>query len=50
MKEKISISVDEKTLNIVDENILRRKFRNRSHAFEYALIKVLEEIKDGKKN
>lgn len=48
MKEKISISVDGKTLDIVDKSVLRRKFRNRSHAFEYALIKILEEFKDEK--
>ena len=47
MKEKISISVDEETLDIVDKSVLKRKFRNRSHAFEYALIKILEEIEDG---
>ena len=47
MKEKISISVDGETLDIVDENILKRRFRNRSHAFEYALIKILEEMKNG---
>jgi metal-responsive CopG/Arc/MetJ family transcriptional regulator len=44
MKEKISISVDEETLDNLDANILKRKFRNRSHAFEYALIKILEEF------
>ena len=48
MKEKISISVDGKTLDILDESVLKRRFRNRSHAFEYALIKILEELKDGK--
>lgn len=47
MKEKISISVDGKTLDILDRSVLKRRFRNRSHAFEYALIKILEELKDG---
>lgn len=42
MKNKISISVDEETLNKIDETIMKKKFRNRSHAFEYALTKVLE--------
>ena len=48
MKEKISISVDGETLDIVDKIVLKRKFRNRSHAFEYALIKILEELEDEK--
>ncbi|VVB79299.1 Putative nickel-responsive regulator [uncultured archaeon] len=42
MKNKISISVDEETLDKIDETILKKRFRNRSHAFEYALTKVLE--------
>ncbi|MDD5193230.1 MAG: ribbon-helix-helix domain-containing protein [Candidatus Nanoarchaeia archaeon] len=43
MKNKICISVDEETLAKIDENILNQKFRNRSHAFEYALTKLFEE-------
>lgn len=43
MKNKICISVDCETLEKIDENILKRKFRNRSHAFEYALNKLFEE-------
>jgi hypothetical protein len=37
MKYKISISVDEKTIVKIREGIRKGKFRNRSHAFEYAL-------------
>lgn len=43
MRNKISISVDEETLDKVNESILKKRFRNRSHAFEYSLIKVLSE-------
>lgn len=43
MKTKISISVDEETLAKIDESILKRKFRNRSHAFEFALNEILKE-------
>ncbi|MEI6731271.1 MAG: hypothetical protein WCK90_01180 [archaeon] len=43
MKHKISISVDEEVLDRADLGVLRRKFRNRSHAFEYALCKLMEE-------
>jgi len=42
MKFKISISVDEDTLNKADVSVLRRRFRNRSHAFEHALNKFME--------
>ena len=42
LKQKISISVDEETLSKIDEGIVQRKFRNRSHAFEYALMQVLQ--------
>ena len=39
MKYKISISVDEETLLKIREHIKKGKFRNRSHAFEYAIQK-----------
>ncbi len=45
MKHKISISVDEKTLLLINEGLLSGKFRNTSHAFEYA-IKKLEEVEE----
>jgi Arc/MetJ-type ribon-helix-helix transcriptional regulator len=41
-KQKISISVDEKTLKRIDENIELGRFRNCSHAFEFSLQKILE--------
>lgn len=41
MKYKLSISVDEKTLDMIQEGIREGKFRNRSHAFEYAISKVV---------
>jgi len=46
MKNKISISVDGETLEKIDESIIKRKFRNRSHAFEYALNKLFEEVEE----
>ena len=45
MKHKISISVDEETLLKIREGIRRRMFRNRSHAFEFSINKVMEESK-----
>ncbi len=41
-KAKISVSVDEETLTKIDEKIIKRKFRNRSHAFEFCINEVLE--------
>jgi Arc/MetJ-type ribon-helix-helix transcriptional regulator len=40
MKQKISISIDEDTLSRIKENINQGKFRNISHAFEYAVNKL----------
>ena len=42
MKHKICISVDEKTLLDIKENVRNGIFRNKSHAFEYAVKKVME--------
>lgn len=41
MKHKISISVDEETVVKIRGAIRKRKFRNKSHAFEYAVNEVL---------
>ncbi len=42
-KQKISITLDEEMLKII-ENILKdAQFRNRSHIIEYSLKKFLEE-------
>ena len=47
MKQKISISIDEDTLLKIKEGIQLGKFRNKSHAFEYAFkqLSFLEEVK-----
>lgn len=42
MKRKICISVDATTLRRLQEGIASGRFRNRSHAFEYALQQTLE--------
>lgn len=41
MKRKISVSIDEKTLEQVQKHILTGKFRNTSHALEYAVKQLL---------
>jgi len=42
MKHKLSISVDEETIIKVREAMRKGKFRNKSHAFEYAIKQVLD--------
>ena len=42
MKEKISIAVDADTLDCVDAFVRTGKFRNRSHAFEYSLKRLID--------
>ncbi len=41
MKHKISISVDEETLLKIKEAMREGRFRNKSHAFEYAIHEIL---------
>lgn len=41
-KVKISISVEEATFFALRDAVRTGKFRNRSHAFEYALQQLLE--------
>jgi hypothetical protein len=43
MKHKICISVDEETILKVRESIRKGIYRNKSHAFESAFNKVVEE-------
>lgn len=41
MKHKICIAVDADTLLAIREKVGEGKFRNRSHAFEYAVREVI---------
>jgi len=49
MKRKISVSLDEKTLEKVEEYMLEDSFRNKSHVIEFALSKFIKEKENGKK-
>ena len=40
MKHRVSIAVDESTVLKVQELVRTGRFRNKSHAFEYALQEV----------
>ena len=42
MKQKLSITIDEKTVQDILKTISSGKFRNKSHVVEYAVKKLLE--------
>ena len=42
-KEKVSIAVSDDLLKWIDSQIKKRKFANRSHAFEYGIQKMIDE-------
>ena len=42
MKQKLSITIDEEKIKIIDGILKEGLFRNKSHILEYALIKFLE--------
>ena len=42
MKQKISISIDEETIKHIEKFVEKGTFRNKSHAVEFAVNKVLE--------
>ena len=43
MKQKLSITIDEETVQDILRTISTGKFRNKSHVVEYAVKKLLEE-------
>jgi len=45
-KRKISVTVDENMLGLVERVLENGQFRNRSHVFEFGLRKLLE-VEDG---
>lgn len=42
MKTKLSITIDEEKIVLINEILKKGLFRNKSHVLEYALIKFLE--------
>ena len=42
MKRKLSVSLDEKLLNDLERVLSNGKYRNKSHAVEFAVKKLLE--------
>ncbi|MBS3163249.1 hypothetical protein J4427_01000 [Candidatus Woesearchaeota archaeon] len=45
MKQKISVSMDEEKIKLIDSMLENGRFRNRSHVIEYSLEKLLKEEK-----
>ncbi len=43
MKVKLSITLDNETLKLIDEHVNSQRFRNKSHAIEFAIRKLLEQ-------
>ncbi len=43
MKTKLSISLEQETVQKIEEHIKRGTFRNKSHAVEFALNKLVRE-------
>jgi metal-responsive CopG/Arc/MetJ family transcriptional regulator len=44
-KQKVTVTIDKRLLDWIDKQIETFSFRNRSHAFEYALAKLVENQK-----
>ncbi len=42
-KQKISVTIDEKMIKLIERMLEDAKFRNRSHVIEYSLRKFLNE-------
>ena len=49
-KQKTTTNIDAHLLEGVDQEIEKHSFQNRSHAFEYALAKLIENKKGGIQN
>ena len=48
MKQKISVTIDEKTIKLIEETVKEGTFRNKSHVVEFSLNKILKEIQNGR--
>jgi len=47
MKQKLSISIEKETIELVKELIKEGRFRNKSHILEYSLNKFLKGEENG---
>lgn len=49
VKQKISITIEEQMVNILENMLEGELFRNRSHIVEFALNKLIQDTKTQKK-
>lgn len=42
-KQRLSVSVSTKTIELIDESLKLERFRNRSHVVEFSINKALKE-------
>ncbi len=47
-KQRLSISVSIETVKLIDESLKLEKFRNKSHAVEFSINKVLRDNRNKK--
>ncbi|MCD4759272.1 ribbon-helix-helix domain-containing protein [archaeon] len=47
MKQKLSISVEEETVKLIEELIKEGRFRNKSHIIEYSVNRFLKGEENG---
>ena len=45
MKQKLSITMEEETIKLIDEILKEGRFRNKTHLIEYSLNQFLKEEK-----
>ena len=50
MKQKLSVTLDERLLKMIDELVETGVFRNKSHLVEYSVNKIVKESKGGKED
>ena len=48
MKQKLSITINEETIKLLDEAVKEGSFRNKSHIVEFSLNKFLKEKQNDK--
>ena len=46
MKQKISITIDEEKVKVIEDILREGKFRNKSHILEYSLNQFLKEVQN----
>jgi Arc/MetJ-type ribon-helix-helix transcriptional regulator len=45
LRSKMSVTIDVELIKWIEQQVTKQKFRNKSHAVEYALVKLKESEK-----